>query len=270
MPPIEPHAFIERIRRGMQDEPSIRALFLAGSHGSGKADAYSDIDFVALAEEGDHAAVVAAWRQLVESIAPVVFWQERRMSWTLLNAVTEDWLRCDLTVFQPGALRGRARDMVKPLIDRGGYYDALPETLPPAQPNVQQVGYLINEFIRVMGLLPVGIGRGEYVVGVTGTGLLRDMLIQLLTEEVPMPDKGGALHLSRVLPEADMRLLEGLPYPRPNRAEIIAANIATAQAFFPRARALAERIGVPWPTAFEDATRRNLQRTLGAEADVSW
>ena len=62
MPQIEPHAFIERIRRGMQDEPGIRALFLAGSHGSGKADAYSDIDFVALAEEGDHAAVVAAWR----------------------------------------------------------------------------------------------------------------------------------------------------------------------------------------------------------------
>jgi hypothetical protein len=50
-----------------------------------------------------------------------------------------------------------------------------------------------------------------------------------------------------VLPEADMRLLEGLPYPRPDRAEIIAANIATARAFFPRARALAERIGVPWP-----------------------
>jgi hypothetical protein len=270
MPSIDPPAFIERIREGMQDEPGIRALFLAGSHGSGKADAYSDIDFVALAEEGDHAAVASAWKALVESIAPVVFWQERRMSWTLLNAVTEDWLRCDLTIFQPGALRGRARDTVKPLIDRGGFYDALPATLSPAQPNANHVQYLINEFIRVLGLLPVGIGRGEYVVGVTGTGLLRDMLIQLLTEEVPMPDKGGALHLSRVLPEADMRLLEGLPYPRPDRAAIIAANLATARAFFPRARALAERLGLSWPTAFEEATRRNLQRIFGAEADVSW
>jgi hypothetical protein len=73
-----------------------------------------------------------------------------------------------------------------------------------------------------------------------------------------------------VLPEADMRLLEGLPYPRPDRAAIIAANLATARAFFPRARARAERLGLSWPTAFEEATRRNLQRIFGAEADVSW
>ena len=91
-----------------------------------------------------------------------------------------------------------------------------------------------------------------------------------MLEQVPDPDPGGALHLSRLLPPDEMRMLEGLPFPRPVRSEVIQAHMAVAREFFPRARILASQVGLAWPEAFEAAARRKLERQLGGEADISW
>ncbi len=50
---------IETIARVLRDKPHLRALFLGGGHAKGRADAYSDIDFVLVAEEGGTNAVAA-------------------------------------------------------------------------------------------------------------------------------------------------------------------------------------------------------------------
>jgi len=44
---------------------------------------------------------------------------------------------------------------------------------------------------------------------------------------------------------------------------LIAANLALAAIFLPRARRLAAQTGMTWPTAFEAATRRHLKERLG-------
>jgi hypothetical protein len=46
---------------------------------------------------------------------------------------------------------------------------------------------------------------------------------------------------------------------------LLAAHAALARLFLARARPLAERLSVPWPQAFEDATRRHLRAALGLE-----
>ncbi|HTM78538.1 MAG TPA: nucleotidyltransferase domain-containing protein [Devosia sp.] len=260
-------ALIEAITLALADEPAIEALFLAGSYGRGTADAHSDVDLIALVAPEDHAALGARWRTILPAITPIVFWNEMNRGGLLLNAVSEDWLRCDLSMLAPAAFTRRARDTVKPLLDRHDVYASLPATLPPQLPNPERVSYQISEFIRVLGLLPVGIGRSEYVTGVTGVGLLRDLLVGLLIEDVPLPDRGGALHLSKLLPPGQMAMLAALPYPKPDRAEVIAANLALAHAFFPRARVLARRLNLTWPTAFEAATRRHLGASLGMQTD---
>jgi hypothetical protein len=53
-------------------------------------------------------------------------------------------------------------------------------------------------------------------------------------------------------------VLEGLPYPGPERDALIAAHLATAAVFFPTARDMAARLGVVWPVAFETALWRRL------------
>jgi hypothetical protein len=242
--------------------PQVEALFLGGSHGAGTADAYSDIDLVAVAAT-DHAGIAAAWRAGLEALQPVVFWDLRAGRSTLANAITEDWLRVDLLIVAAGDLGARSKAGLKVLIDRAGISEGLPDTLPPARPNPERVGRIIGEFIRVLGLLPVGVGRGEDVLLVKGAGLLRDLLQELMLEDCPLPDRGGVLHPSRLLTADQMAVLRDLPCPGPERGAVIAAHLAVAAVFFPLARAMAARVGTAWPAAFEAALQRRLKAELG-------
>jgi hypothetical protein len=252
-------AFITAVAGLTERDPRVASLFLAGSYGAGCADAFSDVDFVAVAAHDDHAQVAALWRDVVHQVEPVVFWSERRGQGILLNAVTESWLRCDVVIVAPGDFGRRSKAGVKVLFDRAGLYAGLPDVLPPATPNPERVAGIINEFIRVMGLLPVGLGRGEYVLLVKGAALLRDLLCDLMLEACPLPDRGGALHLSRLLTPDQMAVLRGLPYPGPERDALIAAHTATAAVFLPIARDMASRLGVTWPGAFEAAMWRRME-----------
>lgn len=239
------------------------SLFLAGSFGRGTADEWSDVDLIAMAPTQHHAALAAGWRDMLNAITPIVFWNELNRGGLVINAISEEWLRCDLSIVTHETFGRRARDTVKPLVDRDDLYDTLPDTLPLKQPDAGTVSYLIHEFIRMLGLMPVGLGRGEYVTMVLGVGMMRGHLEALMMQDVTHPDPGGILHLSKLLPPADMGVLRALPYPGPERDALVAANLAIARQFLPRARRMAQRLDIDWPEAFEAATRRRLEHTLG-------
>lgn len=270
---MKQRAFIEHATEALKSDSRLDALFLGGSFGRDSADDYSDLDFVGVAAAADHVETATAWRKAVAGFAPVVYWSQRSGGGLLLNAITEDWLRIDLWLVDTSSFLENllstaphyARSTLKPLIDRDGIASKLPASLPATSPNPGTVDYLISEFIRVLGLIAVGMGRGEDVLGVTGAGLLRDLLTRLMVEETHSPERGGMLHLSRTVTPEQMAVLRALPYPGPHREEILAAHWATAAAFFPRARALANHLGITWPTAFEAATQRHLQRAFGAD-----
>ncbi|AHF84216.1 DNA polymerase III subunit beta [Rhizobium leguminosarum bv. trifolii WSM1689] len=255
--------FIEKIRQVVSGDPRVVGLFLAGSFGKGQADTYSDIDLLAVVARDDQAEFSGAWRQQLEKIAPIVFWNELGKEERVFNAITDQWQRIDLGVVDEGALKKRSQDSLKPLIDRHGLYDTLPATTPWSGPNKEYLTYLINEFIRVFGLLAVANGRGEYLLSVAGVDLLRMMLFNLLSEEVERADKGGMLAWSRRLSEEQLDLLATIPPAAPTRQSIIDAHLACASAFLPRARRMAERWEIEWPQRFEDATWRHLEREVG-------
>jgi len=254
---------IETIRKRLDDDPRVMALFLGGSFGKGQADAYSDIDLIAVVAADQQAGFANDWRQHLQAIAPIVFWNELDKGERIFNAITDQWQRIDLALVGPEALARRSRDGLKPLIDRHGLYDTLPATIDWAGPNKGHVNYLINEFFRVFGLLAVADGRGEYLLSVAGVDLLRMMLFNLLSEEVERADKGGMLAWKRRLSDEQLDLLAAIPAAAPTRQSIIDAHIACARAFLPRARRLAERYDIEWPEAFEDATWRHLEREVG-------
>jgi len=255
--------FVETIRQSLERDPAVMALFLGGSFGKGQADRFSDIDLIAIVARDDQAAFNASWRRRLEAIAPIVFWNEAGKEEYLFNAITDQWQRIDLICADVDALKKRSRDSLRPLIDRCGLYDTLPATLAWLGPNKGYVAYLINEFFRVFGLLAVAAGRREYLLSVAGVELLRMMLFNLLSEEVERADKGGMLAWSRRLSEEQLDLLATIPPVAPTRQSIIAAHLACASAFVPRARELAERWDIQWPQAFEDATWVHLEREVG-------
>ncbi|MEL6127405.1 MAG: aminoglycoside 6-adenylyltransferase [Pseudomonadota bacterium] len=259
----------DRLRQRMMTAPGLSGLYLAGSHGSGHADRFSDVDFVAVVEDTAHEDIAEAWRTAVEAEETVVFWFRAGRGPVLLNAVTEDWLRIDLiTNGQELFLKRRQADIV-PVHDPAGLHSRLDPSAWVNRPDAARVSRIIEEFVRVLGLMPVALGRDELFVCVTGSDLLRTSVKDLLIARDALVPPGGALHLTRVLPPEDIDLLNRLPFPRPDRAEVVAAIAEIARVFFPIARAMARDLDIAWPAAFEAAARNHLRREV-PEFDTDW
>lgn len=256
--------------RAPMDIEAIRGLFLAGSYGRDTADEWSDVDLVAVVATDQERMVADHWRAALQQITPIVFWNELQRGVIVLNAISEEWLRCDLSIVTQKDFGKRAKNTIKPLIDRDGIYETLPDSLPPKEPDAATVRYVIHEFIRMLGLMPVVAGRGEYVTMVQGIGMMRDHLVTLLMQGVTEPDPGGMLHMSKLLSPEQMDVLDFVCFPGPDRDTLIGANIKMARMFFPAARYWATRLDIAWPSEFEEATRRRLEKTLGHEVGWSW
>jgi len=265
---MDQKTLIARVVDGFGGDPRLAALFLSGSFGTGTADAFSDVDLLAIADPADHEALAADWRRALEAIAPIVHYN-RLPHALVLNAITDDWLRIDLHIANRDHLAHAAQDSLKPLVDRNKLYATLrPETPEPAR-NPGRLGWMVGEFIRILGLTPVAIGRNEVELMTVGNTFLRRFLTDLLTIEVNPRIPGGMLHLSRVLDPGRMAVLASVPLPQLSADSAIESNLALARVFMPRAKALCASLGVAWPSTFESATRRNLQRALPGHR-VEW
>src|SRR6185437_12825929 len=155
----------------------------------------------------------------------------------VLNVVTEDWQRFDISIVQGDELnRYDARDLTL-LFNRSGRN-------PPVHPDISYVTppdrllNLVNEFLRVLGLLPVGAGREEWTLGLTGVDLLRRMTVDLMLEEngISPARRGGALHRNPLLTAEQREALENLAPQSATRESIFEANREFAAIFLPRAR----------------------------------
>ncbi len=253
---------IATIKTATLHVPDIRGLFLGGSHGNGMADAFSDIDFVLVTPQGATDAIAAVWRDAVSQTGEIVLWWDRTTVPVLINAITADWTRTDVMILTPDQLGRYAQNMLKPLFDHDGLYEALPEKPSDVPPQPAKLRYQFEDFIRILGLLHLAVGRGEYINGVLGVYHLRNYLVELLIAQTNAPHRGGVLHLNRLLTEEQKDLLTSLPPPRPERDAMIAAHLAYAQAYLPRARRMADRLGVDWPEDFEAATWAQLEKAL--------
>lgn len=263
--PESANTAIRTISEALVAEPRIRALALSGSYGAGLEDAYSDLDFLVVADDGATDAVVTLWRSAVARVGEIVLWRDRQVKPSLINAITADWLRIDADFAPPPEITRRTRDGLKILFDHDQLFGALPEIAAKPGPNPERLIWQIEEFLRILGLLPLAMGRAEYFNSVTGLLHLRTLIVDLLVEETAAPHRGGALHLNRLITAEQKQALAALPPLVAERDALIAAELAYAALYLPRARRMAARLGVDWPERFERATWAHLRATLGIE-----
>lgn len=254
---------IQTLTSALIDAPGIDALFLSGSYGNGRADAFSDIDFVLVAQDGISDDIAALWRAAVEQTGEIVLWWDRTTVPVLINAITADWTRTDVIVLKPEQMGHHTQAALKPLFDHAGLYDRLDPGPRAVVANPKAFLYQVQDFIRILGLLPLAVGREEYINGVLGVFHLRSALVQLMIEETNAPDGGGILHLNRLITEAQKAVLTSMPAPVAERDAMIAGHVAYAAEFLPRARLRAAALGVDWPERFEAVTWARLHDTLG-------
>ena len=262
---MEHREIINTITNSLRDAPAISALFRSGSYGNGLADEYSDIDFILLANDGATDEVAALWRKAVSQTGEIVLWWDRTTRPILINAITDDWTRTDVVILKPDQMGLQTQNSLKPLFDHDRIFESLPKISENMGPNPARLKYQFEEFIRILGLLHLAAGRKEYINGVLGVFHLRNLLVDLLIEETGAPNRGGVLHLNRLITDEQKELLTSLPPAIPNREAMISAHLAYAKAYLPRARKLALKWGAEWPERFEASTWNQLSKTLSIE-----
>jgi hypothetical protein len=239
-------ALADRARTVFESDERVRAAWLTGSIAEGRGDAQSDLD-LRLAVNGE-----VDWQEMVDRVSPTVL--KRRLPGpgpdVVVTCVTPEWLRFDIVIVPADRPPAGA---VAPLIDKDGLTEKLPPSPPP---RAADPAFLTEEFLRVLGLLDVSIGRQEYLVGSDGVWLLRRMLIDLMTIG---QTRGGVKKLNPFLTAEQRATLDALPPIEPTRQAVIDGSLAIARHFLPLARA---RLGDGYPEALEAATLAHLERSL--------
>jgi hypothetical protein len=249
---------VDRVRDDLRADPRVRGLWLTGSLGTGTDDEFSDVDmFVAVAEDA-LPGYLDGWPSVAERYDPLL--ARQLPGAPVFNHVLPDWVRWDVVVGTAGDVRNMDPGQVTEVFNLDGLVPSSPSHR-GADPEV--VREMTEEFLRVLGLLPVVLGRGELVTAVSGAGLLRQLLTTLLRYRVEGDRLSGALHLSRVLPAAELAALEALPPVYAERGGVVRLHLACAGMFLPVAR---ELLGEAYPFRLEEACWEHLRTHLAVGA----
>lgn len=186
----------------------------------------------------------------------------------VLAAITADWEHLDLAINGRSRISDREWYGTRPLFDRGGLLPKAPtEPAAPAPPTFRPD--LVERFLYSFGNLPVVVGRNELLLMLSGVATLQDMfLLPLLYDENGIDPKGGLKRLSQRLTPDQQALLMTMPPLRYELEALIDASYWLARTFLTRARALATHLDAEYPTAFEQATIRHVERAIGAPLGI--
>ncbi len=254
---------LDRLTKALGQDPRIQALWLHGSLAHGGGDAWSDIDLVAQVDAADQVGCLKDYGGPQPGLPERVHTLE--VYGCIINSVTTTWERFDIVFLPETLIRKTYGAELKPLSGTAVQLDPKPETENDSGTSAR-IEALILEFLRVLGLGPVAVGRGEWIVGQQGHSLLRDMTVNLMLEGNGVPRSArGAKRVNRYLTPEQQASLEAITPPASNRDSLLESQSAIGRLFLSEARPIAARMGIPWPEAFEMATRRHLKAALSLD-----
>ncbi len=201
---------------------AVESLWLVGSFATGHADPFSDADFVAVMAPGE-AGLQDVRHQVREALTvalePVLADEHDFGGSVLFNLVTPAWERVDLTIFPSGATLPHRGDAAIAVYDRGASPPRWAASQPVAAAS-REVSDEVREVIRVLGLAPVVLGRGNVLVAFSGCGLLVSLLTRVAVRIAGTERASGALALPQ-LPDGLRAPIVGMPPVRPDRAGLL-------------------------------------------------
>ena len=256
-------SLLDAITNVLEADTRIESAWLHGSLAHDAGDEWSDIDVIAICASGAAEDAIRRYVTNPGAFVPTVF--ANVLFGQVLNVVTKDWRRFDILFAERDIFRQFPAMHYRQLFNKTIAAPPKNPSPPPAPPRPARVKMAIDEFLRILGLLPIVIGREEYVNALSGITHLRTQTINLMVEEngIEPWDRGGALHVNRLITPDQRAELETLGPIEATRESIIEGHLAFARLFLPRARTVAKKFGTPWPQALEDATRAHLEGTLG-------
>ena len=246
--------FIDRLTLLAKDDPQVRALWLAGSFGKGIADQFSDVDAHILLVEGtadDFRQDVRAW---LEQIRPLVLFR-LMFDGKMVNALTVDGLRLDLWMHADDTA-----DVPQGATQVLWQQEDVLRWVPAPSPQLtqdevaRQLGWLIPEFWRCIAMLPVGIGRQERIVCVTGAMVEIQVLTDAFIAGSGVRNDRGAKARNDFLPTELRQAVESaISLPDLGDEALIQLHLRLAKLMQEQGPVLCARWQIPYPQEIEDA-----------------
>ncbi len=242
----------------VQGDERVQAAWLAGSFGRGDADAFSDIDLhVLLPSETDVSPIeedVTRWLSPVTS-----FVGTKKVFAHLYHCVTTDGDRIDVN-FHIGSFH--EVDLAKIVVLKNDG-DALRHVEEPVFDPARTFAVDVAEIWRMTLLLPVMIGREEYLRLFHGISIKYSFIINLLVRGRGYPRPVGAKKLNDLLLLEDRELLaEAVSIPRVDAVSLARADLRLAAIVRDHGPECCARIGISYPGEWEAVTRKRLQQEL--------
>ena len=263
-------ALIAHLSGFFESDPRIEGAWLVGSLARRLGDRFSDVDLLVAVADSGLPALVEEWPARAAALVDLAFARavHSRSTGTTFTHVTCDYVRFDITFARADqAVERGAREGISFLAPSSSSSDMPPDDDTAVRLSPDRVQRLCEEFLRVLGLLPVVIGRHQYLVAASGAALLRSMLMDLFTELAAPGYRGGAMRSEASLSPDQREVLYALPPLLWTRDAAIDLHLACARRFLPAARRAYRELGLAWPQPFEDAVRLHLNRELGLTFD---
>ncbi len=258
--------FAEQAATALYEDDRVRITWLTGSLASGTADSQSDVDLrVAIQPEG-FLQIGEWWHELIDCIHPTVW----KRLWSgppdvVMGAISTEYTRFDVVAQSVADTRPRTYEAVFVLFDKDGVAKNINLTAPPPQGDAfANLPNTVEEFIRLLGMLTIVIGRNDLPIAMEGHFACQSLLISLLLLENGIDRMTmGKRHVAELLNDEQRDLFAHLPTLAPTMESITQGRMAYARIFLPRARRLMDAHGLVYPEAFESATLQYLRDTLG-------
>lgn len=249
--------YINQLTSLAQDDPRARAIWLAGSFGKGIADRFSDVDAHILLADGtvdDFRQNVRAW---LEQIRPLVLFR-LMFDGQMVNALTVDGLRLDLWMHGDASV-----DVPQGATQVLWQQEDVLRWGPAPSPQLtkdevaRQLGWLIPEFWRCIAMLPVGIGRQERIVCITGAMVEIQVLTDAFIAGAGVRNDRGAKARNDFLPTELRAAVEAaISLPDLSDAALIQLHLRLARLMQQHGPILCARWQIPYPQEIEDAALR--------------
>lgn len=254
-------ALVEHATEVLRGDDRVIAAWLAGSFATGEADPWSDVDIHCCVHDD---VPGEAWRDVLASITPTVLATALPPPVAGGYALTPEWVHVDILLrrrseFDPATHAAGAR----PLFDRDGILAALPPA-PPVHVAPWFPRESVDWFFYMLGNIVTVVGRDDAALAMLGVLTVRDTcLVPLFLAERGVRRRGGVKRLNHWLSAEQREVLESLPPLVATVDSVVDAQLHLARIFIERGRALAARLGEPWPEELERATLRHVEGGLG-------
>lgn len=260
----EQYEFLNRLVGALSGDEHIEAIWLEGSLARGDADCYSDVDLHAYVPFNGEEPISRLQADLptILSAAGQVRFLRTFPHTTITTGVMDDGARFDVVLETEEDLR-RPRKHLKILYDRsGGLWERLrtEEGPPPVDPD--RVAFLLDEFWRCVGLLPIVMARGELIAAHQGHMFMINIVAEIALAADGIPRTWGAKRLNPYLKPSDRLEMEEMLPAAPDFFALAEGVIRMAQFVARRGRECAAQHGIPYPEEWERSTLRNLKREL--------